>query len=74
MKTKIETIQQFVNSLSPAQSRFFIRREVDIQARLQTGLREFCRGTSEISALNDEALAVLLSAGYCAPVSRTPQE
>ena len=67
MKTEIQTIHQFIKSLSPGQRRFFVQREADNQTRLQNGLREFGRGLGEISALNGDALAIVLAAGVHLP-------
>ncbi len=61
MKSNIETVQQFVSSLSVAQRLFFTTREKEIQARLQTSLRDLGRGISEVASINGESLQIVIS-------------
>lgn len=58
----IEHDHAFLRSLNPRQRTYFLQRETDHAARLQTSLRALAQGVSEVSALNGETLAVVLSA------------
>ena len=57
----LKTDAEFVDSLTPHQSEYFLSRELSIQQRLQSALRELSRGLGTGSALSGEALGLTVS-------------
>ena len=63
MKRKpIEHDHAFIQSLDTVQRAYFIQRETDRSVRLQAALRVLSQSVSEVSALNGEALDIVLGA------------
>lgn len=58
---------EFLRSLTPRQSAYFLQRETARHVRLQSALRDLSHGLSTVSELSGEAQAIVLNQSLAIP-------